>query len=67
MKEIGAFCGGLTGKKIEVSGNYVVLTFQSDYAAQYRGFWIFFTAVPFGKYNKSATGYFIASGHTGQE
>ena len=67
MKEIGYYCGELIGKTFDVPGNYVVLTFHSDYADQYRGYWIFFTAVPFGKYNKSAIGYFIVFQQTNAE
>ena len=47
------YCGEKTGESIEVTGDQVVLTFHSDDIVQRRGFLIFFTAVPLGRYSEN--------------
>lgn len=51
----GVYCGEKTGETFEVAGDYVVFTFHSDDIVQLKGFLIFFTAVPLGKYSKNVT------------
>ena len=48
------YCGKKTGESIEVTGDQVVLTFHSDDIVQEKGFLIFFTAVPLGRYIENA-------------
>ena len=38
----GKHCGKKTGKKVEVTGDYAVITFHSDYSEERKGFRIFF-------------------------
>ena len=47
------YCGSKTGESIEVTGDHVVLTFHSDDIVQHRGFLIFFTTVPLGRYSEN--------------
>ena len=47
------YCGDKTGESIEVAGDHIVLTFHSDDIVQLKGFLIFFTAVPLGKYSEN--------------
>lgn len=51
----GVYCGEKTGENFEVAGDRVVFTFHSDDIVQLKGFLIFFTAVPLGKYSKNVT------------
>lgn len=44
----GVYCGERTGKKVLVTGVYVVIKFHSDGSAPERGFFMFFTAVSQG-------------------
>lgn len=46
----GVFCGEKTGESIEVTGDHVVFIFYSDDIVQLKGFLIFFTAIPLGKW-----------------
>ncbi|XP_022789916.1 uncharacterized protein LOC111329440 isoform X4 [Stylophora pistillata] len=41
----GKYCGIQTGRTVEVSGDYAVITFHSDFYGQTRGFSLLFTAV----------------------
>lgn len=45
-QKFGKYCGRQTGKAIVVTGDYALLILQSDGWGQYKGFQLFFTAVP---------------------
>lgn len=47
----GVYCGQKTGKTVFVTGNYVAITFHSDYSLQRKGFLLFFNAFPPSKLN----------------
>lgn len=49
-KTFEAYCGVKTGRHVYVTGKVAVLTFHSDYSFQRRGFLVFFTTIPIGKY-----------------
>ena len=49
-QKFGIYCGLETGRKVTVTGEYVLLIFRSDLSDSERGFWLFFHAVPVGKY-----------------
>ena len=44
--EFGVICGDQRGEDIIVTGNYVELTFHSDFDVEEKGFVISFAAVP---------------------
>ena len=47
---IGEYCGQRSGQKIFLTGDQISITFCSDGDVQERGFRIYFTAGPHGKY-----------------
>ena len=47
------YCGQKTGQIVSITGDDAVITFHSDEGLQKRGFLLFFTAIPIGKYNIS--------------
>lgn len=49
-QKFGIYCGLETGRKVTVTGEYVLLIFRSDPSDGKRGFWVFFHAVPVGRY-----------------
>lgn len=49
--DAGKHCGFKTGQAVLVSGDYAVLMFHSDGNFQSRGFLLFFSVVPKGKFN----------------
>lgn len=49
-QEYGVYCGDETGHTVLVTGNYAVIIFHSDEGDQEKGFLLYFTAVPIGKY-----------------
>ena len=49
-KKVGKFCGGMSGYKIFLSGNQILITFHSDPSAAKRGFLVLFTATLHSKY-----------------
>lgn len=49
-KKVGKFCGGMSGYKIFLSGNQILITFHSDQSARKRGFLVLFTATLHSKY-----------------
>ena len=49
-KTFEVYCGVKTGRHVIVTGKVAVLTFHSDYSFQRRGFLVFFTTIPIGKY-----------------
>ena len=51
-QEYGVYCGNMTGQTVLVTGNYAVMIFHSDHSVGKRGFLLYFTAVPIGKYNE---------------
>ena len=44
------YCGDMTRQTVLVTGNYAVMIFHSDGGVEERGFLLYFTAVPKGKY-----------------
>lgn len=46
----GKYCGERTGESVVVAGDHVMITFHSDDIEQRRGFLIFITVVPLGKF-----------------
>ena len=48
---IGEYCGNYNDHQIVVAGNYVMITFHSDYSFQWR-FLLSFSFIPIGMYNK---------------
>lgn len=52
-EKFGTYCGEQTGKTVLVTGEYAIITFVSDFEVQRRGFLIFFSTVPHGKYSQS--------------
>ncbi|KAJ7388696.1 Tumor necrosis factor-inducible protein 6 protein [Desmophyllum pertusum] len=48
---VSTYCGQKTGHHVLLSGDHVVMKFHSDGGDQSKGFLIYFTAVPHGKYN----------------
>lgn len=58
-KKVGKFCGGMSGYKIFLSGNQILITFHSDPSATKRGFLILFTATLHSKYT-----FFVCSVYT---
>lgn len=48
----GKYCGIQTGRTVEVSGDYAIITFHSDLYGQTRGFSLLFTAVLPSVYTK---------------
>ena len=50
-KTIGEYCGNYNDHQIVVAGNYVMITFHSDYSFQ-RRFLLSFSFIPIGMYNK---------------
>ena len=54
--KVGQYCGELDGKEVVVSGEYAVLTFQSDDNIQRNGgFWILFSTLQLRKCNRKVT------------
>ena len=45
------YCGMKTGRNVYLTGEFAVITFHSDYSFERRGFLIFLTFTPIGKYN----------------
>ncbi|CAH3106170.1 unnamed protein product, partial [Porites lobata] len=45
-QKYGIYCGLEIGRKVTVTGEYVLLIFRSDSIDSKRGFWLFFHAVP---------------------
>lgn len=45
-ERFGEYCGELSGNAVIVTGNYTVITFESDGRREARGFLIHFTAAP---------------------
>ena len=41
-QSFGVYCGEKTGQTVNVTGDYAVITFHSDYSEQRRGFRILF-------------------------
>ena len=55
-KPFGLICGVRRGMVVNVTGNYVLLTFHSNGEVQRKGFLLFFTALPLpGKWKVSKT------------
>ena len=48
---IGVFCGQLSGQTVNVTGQYAVISFHTDFIVQRRGYELFFSP-PIGKYNE---------------
>ena len=46
---VAVYCGGKTGRTVLLTGEYVTITFHTDYIIERRGFWIHFNAVAQGK------------------
>jgi len=44
------YCGQRSGQSVFVTGNYAVMSFHSDSSVQKRGFELFFSRFPMGKY-----------------
>ena len=51
-QEYGVHCGNRTGNTVLVTGNYAVMIFHSNAFSEQKGFLLYFTAVPIGKYNE---------------
>ena len=49
-QEYGVYCGDMTRQTVLVTGNYAMMIFNSDGSVEKRGFLLYFTAVPIGKY-----------------
>ena len=47
---VGEYCGQRSGQNISLTGDQISIIFCSDGDVQERGFWIYFTAGPHGKY-----------------
>lgn len=47
------YCGQQTGQTVLVTGKYILIKFHSDHTLQKRGFVMYFTAFPLGKYNEN--------------
>jgi len=47
-QKFGVYCGDRTGKKVLVTGSFVIIKFHSDSSAPRRGFLMAFTAVSSG-------------------
>ena len=45
----GTYCGRRTGISVHVTGNYAIISFQSDGSYQYRGYELLFSFVPTGR------------------
>ena len=50
---IGTYCGSRSGHVVMVTGNYVKIFFHSDGSVSRSGYYLFFSAVPLGKYNEN--------------
>ena len=48
-ENFGLYCGLKTGHTVLVTGEYVVMTFHSDYLNERSGFLLFFSSLPHGK------------------
>ena len=56
----GTFCGEWTGKTMLILGDYVVIAFQSDSSIQERGFVMYFSSAPIGKYKELKINYHLS-------
>ena len=54
---LGRYCGEISGSKVAVSGDYVLITFHSDSNIQRRGYSFILKNVSFGRF-VIETGYF---------
>ena len=48
---LGEYCGRRTGQTVAVYGNFALITFQTDYSVEKRGFFFRFKTVPAGLYS----------------
>jgi len=47
---VGKYCGKRTGQNIILTGDQILIKFQSDYSFQFRGFLVHFNAGQHGRY-----------------
>lgn len=55
---LGKHCGKKIGQKTLVTGDYALLTFHSDEFKESKGFVLFFTAIPEGKFHQKTYRFF---------
>lgn len=48
-QEFGIYCGAQTGRKVIVTGEYVLVIFRTDFFSGEKGFLLHFDAVPTGR------------------